>query len=168
MRAKQGTHNTALSCEARLNKDGARSAPSKGPARFVSCSALFDSATNVILYSQFGSPSGSYPENDGFEEWFIGKGGITGGPGDIDIAALTPAEGFKITGVSFEQFESTSVSDAGDVNGDGLDDIIVNGAFVVYGKQGKPVEWTLGTYRADRYRATYRTGAATPPATEPT
>ena len=25
---------------------------------------------------------------------------------------------------------------------------------VVYGKQGKPVEWTLGTYRADRYRAT--------------
>ena len=34
---------------------------------------------------------------------------------------------------------------------------------VVYGKQGKPVEWTLGTYRADRYRATYRTGAAPPP-----
>ena len=39
---------------------------------------------------------------------------------------------------------------------------------VVYGTQGTPVEWTLGTYRADRYRATYRTGAATPPATEPT
>jgi len=36
-------HNTALSCEARLNKDGARSAPTKGPARFVSFSALFDS-----------------------------------------------------------------------------------------------------------------------------
>jgi GntR family transcriptional regulator len=33
---------------------------------------------------------------------------------------------------------------------------------VVYGRQGKPVEWTLGTYRADRYRATYRGGA--PPA----
>ena len=31
---------------------------------------------------------------------------------------------------------------------------------VVYGRQGKPVEWTLGTYRADRYRATYRGGAA--------
>jgi GntR family transcriptional regulator len=39
---------------------------------------------------------------------------------------------------------------------------------VVYGKQGKPVEWTLGTYRADRYRATYRTGAAAPPPAEPT
>jgi GntR family transcriptional regulator len=34
---------------------------------------------------------------------------------------------------------------------------------VVYGRQGKPVEWTLGTYRADRYRATYRTGAAPAP-----
>jgi GntR family transcriptional regulator len=31
---------------------------------------------------------------------------------------------------------------------------------VVFGTKGKPVEWTLGTYRADRYRATYRTGAA--------
>jgi GntR family transcriptional regulator len=29
---------------------------------------------------------------------------------------------------------------------------------VVYGRHGKPVEWTLGTYRADRYRATYRSG----------
>jgi GntR family transcriptional regulator len=28
---------------------------------------------------------------------------------------------------------------------------------VVYGADGRPVEWTLGTYRADRYRATYRT-----------
>jgi GntR family transcriptional regulator len=37
---------------------------------------------------------------------------------------------------------------------------------VVYGKQGKPVEWTLGTYRADRYRATYRSGAAPPPAAD--
>lgn len=31
---------------------------------------------------------------------------------------------------------------------------------VVFGRQGQPVEWTVGTYRADRYRATYRTGAA--------
>jgi GntR family transcriptional regulator len=33
---------------------------------------------------------------------------------------------------------------------------------VVYGRQGRPVEWTLGTYRADRYRASYRMGAAPP------
>jgi DNA-binding GntR family transcriptional regulator len=33
---------------------------------------------------------------------------------------------------------------------------------VVYGAEGRPVEWTLGTYRADRYRATYRTGGQGP------
>ena len=30
---------------------------------------------------------------------------------------------------------------------------------VVFGENRRPVEWTLGTYRADRYRATYRTAA---------
>jgi GntR family transcriptional regulator len=33
---------------------------------------------------------------------------------------------------------------------------------VVYGAGGTPIEWTLGTYRADRYRATYRTAGAPP------
>ena len=36
---------------------------------------------------------------------------------------------------------------------------------VVYGSDGRPVEWTLGTYRGDRYRATYRTAGLTPPGT---
>jgi GntR family transcriptional regulator len=31
---------------------------------------------------------------------------------------------------------------------------------VVFGRDGQPVEATLGTYRADRYRATYRTASA--------
>jgi GntR family transcriptional regulator len=31
---------------------------------------------------------------------------------------------------------------------------------VVFGRDGTPVESTLGTYRADRYRATYRTASA--------
>jgi GntR family transcriptional regulator len=33
---------------------------------------------------------------------------------------------------------------------------------VVYGLDGRPVEWTLGTYRADRYRASYRAGGPDP------
>jgi GntR family transcriptional regulator len=39
---------------------------------------------------------------------------------------------------------------------------------VVYGHDGRPVEWTLGTYRADRYRATYRTTMAPRPDRAPT
>ena len=90
-----------------------------------------DGIADVLIGSYPEEPSGHY--GAGLAYVVYGK---DGGPGDIDLATLTPAEGFKITGVSFEQFESTSVSDAGDVNGDGLDDIIVNGAFVIYGKQG--------------------------------
>jgi GntR family transcriptional regulator len=37
---------------------------------------------------------------------------------------------------------------------------------VVYDRQGRSIEWTLGTYRADRYRASYRTGGP-PPAPPP-
>jgi hypothetical protein len=90
-----------------------------------------DGIADVLIGSYGEESSGEY--SAGLAYVVYGK---DGGPGDIDLAALTPAEGFKITGVSFEQFESTSVSDAGDVNGDGLDDIIVNGAFVIYGKEG--------------------------------
>ena len=35
---------------------------------------------------------------------------------------------------------------------------------IVYDRRGHPIEWTLGTYRADRYRASYRTGGAPPAA----
>ena len=90
-----------------------------------------DGIADILIGSYGEESSGEY--SAGLAYVVYGK---AGGSGDIDLAKLTPAEGFKITGDSFEQFESTSVNDAGDVNGDGLDDIIVNGAFVIYGKQG--------------------------------
>ena len=54
-----------------------------GDYRFLIASSLFGTATNVILYSQFGSPTGTWPTNDGFEEWFVARGLISGGPGNI-------------------------------------------------------------------------------------
>jgi hypothetical protein len=75
--------------------------------------------------------------------------GKTGGPGDIDLAALTPAQGSIISGVSDGDFSGSSVKAAGDVNGDGVDDIIIGAplvpgdssyaqgeSYVVYGKVG--------------------------------
>jgi len=75
--------------------------------------------------------------------------GKSGGPGDIDLAALTAAQGFAIAGVTDYSHSANTVRSAGDVNGDGIDDIIIsapssiyqNGtaaaeAYVIYGKVG--------------------------------
>jgi hypothetical protein len=54
-----------------------------GDYRFLIASSLFGNATNVILYSQFGTP-GAYSSNDGFEEWSVLQG-VSTGPGNIDV-----------------------------------------------------------------------------------
>jgi hypothetical protein len=43
----------------------------------------------------------------------------------IDVAALTPSQGFIIYGADPEDFLGRSVSSAGDVNDDGFDDLII-------------------------------------------
>jgi hypothetical protein len=65
--------------------------------------------------------------------------------GTLDLSTLTPARGFRIDGGAASDTAGLSVSDAGDVNGDGRDDVIIgaqadnNGrldsgsAYVVYG-----------------------------------
>jgi FG-GAP repeat/RTX calcium-binding nonapeptide repeat (4 copies) len=66
----------------------------------------------------------------------------------VDLTTLTPTEGFIVQGDTAGAFAGFSVSDAGDINGDGIDDFIVgapfgnNGgigageAYVIFGKAG--------------------------------
>ena len=87
-------------------------------------------------------------EDDGY---FIGVSyiiyGRATGLTDIDLAELNHTEGFKINGAASGDYSGTSVSAAGDVNGDGFGDVIIGAdqasplsrsragaSYVIYGK----------------------------------
>ncbi|WP_222872433.1 integrin alpha [Hankyongella ginsenosidimutans] len=86
--------------------------------------------------------------------------GRNGGRSDLDLTNLTVADGFRIIGDAARDFAGTSVSSAGDVNGDGLDDLIVGAtgndaggseagaAYVIYGRSGGRSDLDLTTLTA--------------------
>ena len=87
--------------------------------------------------------------------------GSTGGPGDVDVTAM-PGLGFAISGGAAGDWAGTVATSAGDFNGDGIDDILVNArkaspdgriyageSYVIYGQLGIG-DIDLGTLTADR------------------
>ncbi|WP_197455849.1 beta strand repeat-containing protein [Stieleria neptunia] len=110
------------------------------------------------------SGSGDF-NNDGIDDFIIGAtepdisgsgqngeiyvvfGSDTGFPAQIDLATLASADGLTIHGASAGSNAGTSVDNAGDINGDNIDDLIIGApgadpgglsdagqVFVVYGK----------------------------------
>ncbi len=86
-------------------------------------------------------------EDTGAAYIIYGRTGAT--RGNIDLANLSATDGFRIEGEAKNHYAGTSVSAAGDVNGDGIDDFLVGArygsdtlggfegrAYVVYGKLG--------------------------------
>ncbi|PPS42416.1 hypothetical protein B1A85_15375 [Chroococcidiopsis sp. TS-821] len=76
----------------------------------------------------------------GAQESYVVFGTTTGFDARVDVATLDGSNGFVIDGIDIsDDSTNISVSNAGDVNGDGLDDIIVNApsaqeSYVVFGK----------------------------------
>jgi hypothetical protein len=109
-----------------------------------------DGINDVLVGATGASPSGR--TNAGTAYVIYGK---TGGPANVDLLNLTAAQGFKILGAASSDSAGNSVSSAGDINGDGVNDIIVGAygaspggraqagtAYVIY--SGKSVVGTIG------------------------
>ena len=88
--------------------------------------------------------------------------GKAGGPGDIDLSALTSDQGFSIFGVGPYDVSGRSISSAGDVNGDGIDDLLIGApqadpggregageAYLIFGKAGGLGDINLATLTPD-------------------
>lgn len=94
-----------------------------------------DGFDDIVIGTPFAGP-GVGSQRPGEAHVLFGHG--DGFDAIVDLALLNGSDGFKIAGTGYRSNLGTSVSDAGDINGDGFDDLVVGAeeeAFVVYGKQ---------------------------------
>ncbi|MCB1743347.1 MAG: FG-GAP repeat protein, partial [Gammaproteobacteria bacterium] len=80
-----------------------------------------DGFDDIIIGAPFASPDGK--ENAG--ESYVVFGTPAGGPATFDLANLNGTVGFVLKGVDAGDLSGAAVSGAGDVNGDGFDDILI-------------------------------------------
>ena len=85
---------------------------------------------------------------DNGESYVVFGGSDVGAGGEIELSALDGSDGFVLNGIDVGDFSGQSVSGAGDLNGDGVDDLIIgavnaspNGSYsgesyVVFGGSG--------------------------------
>ncbi len=105
-----------------------------------------DGLDDLIVGAYQADPSGK--SSAGKSYVVFGKQGNTNAIELSTIAAGTSTDGFVINGESVDNFSGYSVSSAGDMNGDGLDDLIVSAyqadlsdkteagkSYVIFGKQ---------------------------------
>ncbi|MER2513960.1 MAG: integrin alpha [Nitrosomonas ureae] len=78
----------------------------------------------------FGEPIAGYIPVPGFSYVVFGK--ASGFDAAMNLSDLDGSNGFRLNGAENDNFLGSSVSSAGDINGDGFDDVIV-GAFSVVG-----------------------------------
>ena len=79
-----------------------------------------DGFDDLIVGAPFADPNGT---SSGASYVVFGK--ATGFAANIDLSSLDGTNGFKLSGEAASDYSGRSVASAGDVNGDGFDDLIV-------------------------------------------
>ena len=81
-----------------------------------------DGFADLIIGALAADPNG----NSGAGESYVVFGGnAVGSTGSIDLSNLNGSDGFVLNGITANDRSGRSVSGAGDINGDGLDDLII-------------------------------------------
>lgn len=116
-----------------------------------------DGLGDLIVGAPYASPNGS---ESGVSYVVFGQAGITT---EFDLGKLDGTNGFTLSGGAAGDFSGWSVASAGDVDGDGFDDLIVGAkgvapfgaepeagaAYVVFGGASGPTATTSGTSAAE-------------------
>ncbi|MEM9276420.1 MAG: hypothetical protein AAGA80_26235, partial [Cyanobacteria bacterium P01_F01_bin.143] len=79
-----------------------------------------DGIDDIIIGARNADPNGS-----GSGESYVIFGNNTGFGSSLELSSLDGSNGFVLNGIDSSDFSGWSVSSAGDVNGDGIDDIII-------------------------------------------
>ena len=111
-----------------------------------------DGYDDLIIGAYGAKPPGSTEEVGAV---YIVYGKASGFSANIDLSTLNPTTGLKLAGVPADEMTGATVASAGDVNGDGYDDVIVGANFadgwagasyVVFGRAaGGASSFDLGT-----------------------
>jgi hypothetical protein len=83
-----------------------------------------DGFDDLIVGAVGADPNGSFSGSS-----YVVFGKASGFSATMDLSSLNGSNGFRLDGVAEDDFSGRSVSNAGDVNGDGFDDVIVGVAF---------------------------------------
>jgi hypothetical protein len=79
-----------------------------------------DGIDDLIIGAKFADPNGSLSGQS-----YVVFGSRNGFIANFNLATLNGSNGFKINGIAKDDISGTSVSSAGDINGDGIDDLII-------------------------------------------
>lgn len=80
-----------------------------------------DGFEDLIIGAPDANPNGDYSAG----ESYVVFGAASGFSASLDLASLDGSNGFRLDGIRAYENSGASVSGAGDVNGDGIDDLII-------------------------------------------
>jgi hypothetical protein len=83
-----------------------------------------DGFADLIIGADYASPNGTYSGAS-----YVVFGAASGFAANLDLSTLDGSNGFQISGEAAYDYSGSSVSGAGDVNGDGFGDVIIGAPY---------------------------------------